>query len=77
MVTNPKNGNPLVGAQRVLNGLRRGQAFSRSVDLAPRPSPHPPSAISKLDRRHAGRLRKKDNLPKGQGGEGVGRGAES
>jgi len=50
-----------------------GQAFSRSYDLAP-PSPQPPptaptlSPVSKLRRRHTGRLRKRDNLPTGGGG---------
>jgi hypothetical protein len=37
--------------------------------------PHIPSAVSKLDRRHTGRPRKKDNLPTGDGGERVGLGA--
>jgi hypothetical protein len=49
----------------------------RSYDLAPSPPSHPPSAISKLDRRHSGKLRKKDNLPKGEWEEKVGRGSES
>jgi hypothetical protein len=45
-----------------------GQALSPSYDLAP------PSPISKLDRRHTGRLRKRDNLLTWGGG---GRGAKS
>jgi hypothetical protein len=44
-----------------------GQAFLRSYDLAPRP---PPSPFSKRDRRHTGRLRKKDNLLTGDGVRG-------
>ncbi len=36
----------------------------------------PPSPISELDRRHTGRMRKKDNLLTGEGGRGVG-GAKS
>jgi hypothetical protein len=54
-----------------------GQAFSRSYALAPRsPSPPPPPPVSKLDRRHKGRLRKRDNLLT-EVGEGSGQGAES
>jgi hypothetical protein len=34
--------------------------------------PLPPSPVSKLDRRHRGRLRKRDILLTGEGGEGVG-----
>jgi hypothetical protein len=50
-------------------------SFYQSYDLAPPPPPHPPpSPSSKLDRRHAGRLRKRDNLLTGEGG---GRGAKS
>ncbi len=52
------------------------QAFSRSYDIIPRPSPPPYSPVSKLDRRHTGRLL--DNLLTGEGGgEEGGRGAES
>ncbi len=51
-----------------------GQAFSRSYDLAPSPSP-PPSPGSKLEQRHTGRLRKRDKLLAGEV-EGDGRGAE-
>ncbi len=46
------------------------QAFSRSYDWAPHPSPF----VSKLGRWHTARLRKRDNLLTGEGG---GRGAES
>jgi hypothetical protein len=42
------------------------QAFSPSYDLAP--SPSSPSAVSKLDQRHTGRPRKRDNL--GESGRG-------
>ncbi len=34
--------------------------------------PFPPSPVSKLDRRHTGRLRNRDNLLSGEGGKGVG-----
>jgi hypothetical protein len=34
------------------------------------PPPHLPPPVSKLDRRHTGKLRKRDNLLKGVGGEG-------
>ncbi len=40
-------------------------AFLRSYDSAPRPPPPPP--FSKLDRRHTGRLRKRDSLLTGEG----------
>ncbi len=40
------------------------QAFSRSYYLAPRPPP-PSSPVSKLDRRHTRRLRKRDNVAGG------------
>jgi hypothetical protein len=51
-------------------------AFLRSYDSAPRPPP-PPTPVSRLDRRHTGRLRKRDNLLGGEGGWGGGHGAES
>jgi hypothetical protein len=63
-------------AQRVLNYLSRTMLShgGRSYDLAPRPSTPPPSPVSKLDWRHTGRLRRRDNtlLP----GEGEGAGKE-
>jgi hypothetical protein len=37
--------------------------------------PPPPSSVSKLDQRHSGRLRKRDNLLTGEG-DGVGGGAK-
>ncbi len=43
------------------------QAFLRSYDSAPRPHPSAPSSVSMLDRRHKGRLRKRDNLLAGEG----------
>jgi hypothetical protein len=44
------------------------QAFLRSYDPAPRPPPSPPPFPgSKLDWRHTGRLRKRDNLLMGAG----------
>jgi hypothetical protein len=51
----------------------KGQAFSRTYDLAPRPTlpPSSPSPVSKLDRRHTGKLRKRDSLLT-EGGKGVG-----
>ncbi len=51
------------------------QAFSRSYDLAPCPTPAP-APVFNLDRQHTGRLRKTDNLLTGQGGRGGG-GAKS
>ncbi len=39
------------------------------------PTPSPPSPFRKLDRRHTGRLRKRDNLLKGWGGGGEGAGS--
>jgi hypothetical protein len=47
-----------------------GQAFLRSYDLAPRP-PLPPLSVSKLDRRHIGRLRKRVNLLTVEGNDGA------
>ncbi len=46
------------------------RAFLPSYDLAPPPSPMP-FPVCNLDRRHTGRLRKRCNLPTGEG-EGVG-----
>jgi hypothetical protein len=54
-----------------------GQAFSRSYDLAHRPTPsQPPPPTSKVDQRHSGRLRKRDEL-RMERGEVDGRRAES
>ncbi len=50
-----------------------GQAFLRSYNLAPRPSPPPPSPDSQLDPRHTGHT---DGGGGGEEGRGVGRGAE-
>jgi hypothetical protein len=62
------NRNESTGAelenQRVLKDLWTAKPFSESYNLAP---PPPPSPASKLDRRHAGRLRKRDNLLTGKG----------
>jgi hypothetical protein len=52
-----------------------GQAFLRLYDSAPHPPP-PPPLVSKLDRRHTGRQRKRVNLLTGEGDDGGGRGAE-
>ncbi len=43
--------------------MNREPGFFAAVLLAPPHPPFPPSPFSKLDRRHRGRLRKKDNLP--------------
>ncbi len=49
--------------QRVLNDLWRARFSCGRIDLAPSPPP-----VSMLDRRHTGRLRKRDNLLTGGGG---------
>jgi hypothetical protein len=46
----------------------KDQDFSSSYDLAP--SPPPLSFVSKLSRRHTGRLRMRDNLLTGKEGGG-------
>ncbi len=43
------------------------QAFSQSYDAAPPPPTPSPSPVTKLDRQHTGRLRKRDNWWKGEG----------
>ncbi len=68
------NGHPIKTNKKYFTGesfewFTEDQAFSQSYDLAPSP-PHPP--VSKLDRRHIGRLRKRDNLLTGEGGRGGG-----
>ncbi len=60
--------------QRVLND--EDEVLSPSYDLAPSPPPAP-SRVSKLDRRHTGRLRKRDNLLTEEGRKGGGGGAKS
>ncbi len=58
--------------------IYRRPGFLAVVWFGSSPSPFPPSLVSKLDRRHTGRLRKRDNLLTGKGGDGDGgRGAES
>ncbi len=54
------------------------KAVSPSYDLAPPPPPPtvPPSPVSRFDRRHTGRLRKRDDLLTGEEGGGGG-GAKS
>jgi hypothetical protein len=59
--------------QRVLNNSQRTM-LSRGRMIWLLGHPLPPSLVSKLGRRHTGRLRKRDNLADGRGG---GRGAES
>ncbi len=46
------------------------QVFSPSYDSAP-PHPPPPLPVSKIDRRHTGRVRKRYNLLAGRGGGGA------
>jgi hypothetical protein len=47
------------------------QASLRSYESAPRPPrPHPPPVSKMVDRRHTGRLIKRDNLLPGKGGGG-------
>jgi hypothetical protein len=58
--------------QRVLNDLERTRlSRCRIIRLLAHSSP-PPSPVSKLDRRHTGRLRKRDNLLTREEGMGVG-----
>ncbi len=57
-----------------MNNRRVG--FLAVVCFGSSPTPLLPSSVSKLDRRHTGRLRKRDNLMTGEWGGG-GRGAES
>jgi hypothetical protein len=52
--------------------IYRGPIFLVVVHARPRHL----SPVSKLDRRHKGSLRKRDNLLTGEGGGGGGRGAE-
>ncbi len=52
--------------QRVLNDLHRIRRSRDRINLAALPPPPPPS-VSKLGRRRTGRLRKRDNLPTGEG----------
>jgi hypothetical protein len=61
-------GDMKIQEQRVLNDLYRTRLM---VWLHPRRLP--PSPVSKLDRRHTGRLRKMNNLLTGEGGRGWGR----
>ncbi len=53
--------------------MYRGPGLLAVVWFGSSPSP-PPSPVSKLDRRHTGRLRKKDNLLTEEGGGGAGEG---
>ncbi len=52
--------------------IYRGPGFLAVVwfGSSPTPLPHPPSSLSKLNRQHTGRLRKKDKLLTGEGGRG-------
>jgi hypothetical protein len=61
-------------AQRVLNDFYRSRlSCGRMIKLHAHPPP--PSPVSKLDRRHTERLRKRDNLLTGEGVREGGRGA--
>ncbi len=62
-----------------VEGIIDDHALSRSYDLGfgfiatlSRPPPHP-LPVSKLNRRHTGSLRKRDNLLPGEGKKGVGK----
>jgi len=57
-------------ASESIEWIMEDQAFSPSYDVAPRPPP-PPSPVSNIDRRHTGRLRKREK----RGGVGVRGGA--
>ncbi len=61
-----------------IEGFIEEHAVSPSYDLAPPPPPsyRPPFPVSRFDRRHTGRLRKKDDLLTGEEGGGGG-GAKS
>jgi hypothetical protein len=65
----------LGGGERLVGGcfdflfFIAGIALSQSFFLAPRPPP-PPSPVNKLDRRHTGRRRKRDNFLTNELGEG-------
>jgi hypothetical protein len=48
----------------------RGPGFLAVVLFGSSPPPTPPTPVSKLDGRHQGNLRKRDNLLKGGGGGG-------
>ncbi len=56
--------------------IYRGQGFLAVIWFGSFAAPPPPITVSKLDRRHTGRLRKRDNLLTGEG-VGGGWGAES
>ncbi len=56
-----KGENFLVYVPESIKLFIEGQAFSRSNDLVPH-LPPPPSSVSKLDRRHTGRLRNREKL---------------
>jgi hypothetical protein len=58
---------PTIPPTREYLMIYRGPGFLAVYDLDPPPSPHPPSPVSKLDRRHTGRLRKRENFLTGEG----------
>jgi hypothetical protein len=68
--------SPVLVVPERIEGFIEGQAFLRGRMIRLHAQTLPPSPISKLDRRHIGRLRKRGNLLKEEG-EGGGRGAES
>jgi hypothetical protein len=66
-----------VGYQRILIDLLEDQTFPPKYNLAHPPPPPPPFPVSKLDRRHTGLLRKRDNLLTTGGGRQIIRRRES
>jgi hypothetical protein len=63
-----------IGKFRVEQLHTHSHIWGRASYLVPRlpPPPSPPSPVSKLYRRHTGRMRKRDNLLTGHGGGGNG-----
>ncbi len=51
--------------------IYRGPGFLAVVKFGSKPTPYPPSPVSKLDRRHEGRLQMRGNLLMEEGGRGL------
>ncbi len=68
---NPESGTDIFFKSKRIKLFIEAQAFWRSYDSAPRPPP-PPFPGSKLDRRHTGILRQRDNFLTGRGVMGAG-----